>query len=645
MPGDIPQESPVPNVEPAALPTPYDQTQASPENFGGGAALGAQQAGSDAEQIADRARAIANKSADDTARGAGETLLTNQIISDVPGSGGFRSLNGHDAQNAAQPTIEEFNKGIDKIAAGLQPGAQQLAFAPYALSLKSEAARYVNRHLAGQVQVISAVGYKTATAATIGKLGSLDTVMDPAERATNLSRLSDNTIKQAQLVLGQSATSEEIDNFVAPVMQNAVMTALETFKANSDKPGVMDEAKKFLESESGLLGKARTQLIAGQIYRRDDTNKGLKAAQDIARQNTIQDTSIINDGAVNALSNMGLSPEVQKIAEQELQRRAVTGRQMQKQSNEGAFTAGVTSIRKNDQGGLQDALDSLSVPGGGGGEFQAALMALRDKHAKEDARSPAVLRQQADALDAASTLLASTRASDTTLDAFMSQPVGENPDGSPGPRLAATLSLSGHAKIAKAFMDQQRRESTDKPLDGQSMGQVMTTLKDALGYPVGNSKIAPSDRMIAERNHVVDYVRQQRNAWQEANPGKTPGAEDYQGWINDQVGKVEGTSPKGFFNLFASDKRRVDIDLDARQGAPPVPVAQSSVAAASPAATPAAVLPPLPGTAGAPPVPAQHAAAAPPPGQVRVLSKTGVFRYVPAAQLDAFIAGGATLAQ
>lgn len=555
----------IPDLTPQALPTPFNGNRATAEDFGSDAGDSVQHVGALANQLAVKARDNANVSAVLDARGTADTALNQQILDDKTG---FRSLHGHDAMAGSDQAVGNFDKTLGQIGGSLSNDEQRRAFAQYALQLKQEAFRHVQGHLAQETQTVDADAYKTAVGAVVQRLGALPVAMDPVQQQKALADLELTARVRAVQVLGKSASPAEIANFTVQAKARGVDQTLETLLANENAPGALARAKQIIQDPqtAQLLGGARTAIIEGRIFRRADQQEGVAWARAAAQGSVYPGTSMISDDADDKLTKLAnlpdSRPEMVKVAENELQRLKVRGRQVQKDRNDSAFTIGINAVHKGDDDAFQRAVDILSVPNAGtdAGEKLKTLYDFQATQNRRDSRSPEVVRAQANAFNDAQTLLGSVRASDMTIDSFLS-----NNKANDGRTLAEALSPTGLVQIGAKFTEKQKHEAADKPLDGGVTRQIAGTLQEALDFPT-SPQVGLTDQQIAQRNHIQDHVRAQRNQWLIDNPNKQPGAEDYQGWINEETGKVPGTAP----HLWSSDRRRVDLELE-QLGAAPAP--------------------------------------------------------------------------
>lgn len=576
---------------PRPLPTPYADTPYSPQGFGDSIGSAVEQGADVLGNVTKEARDKANVSATLAARGIADNTFNQKITSDVTG---FRALKGHDAMAGADDALNQFGGqgdqiggALGKVMDSLSNDDQKRAFAGYALQLKQEAFRLVQTHLTQQSQLIDADAYKGAQSALINKLGSLPVAMDPVLRQAQFDEIEKNATARAQQIFGRSASPSDIANFTVAARHLGVEQVLDTLKG-ADTPQALDEAKRVITDPKTreLLGGARTSTVESEIYRRDDQQQGLAAAQAAARASLMPGTTVVTEDADKMIDQLSqrsdMRPTMIKVAREALDRMKLDGRRIEDSRSFTAFTQGLDAVRKGDNNGLQKSLDTLSVADGTQqrGELFERLMNFQSAQTKRLANTPAAQRQQAFAYADAESILGNTRASDTSLQEFLTN--NSTSDGRP---LAEALSGPNISKLTVAFEKKKTQEAADKPLDKPANDLIKQNLADALDFPT-TSGIALSDEQIAERNHVQDYVRQQRNAWIEQNPKKEPGAEQYQEWINDQIGRVPGTG--GFFSR---NTRRVDLEIQQAQART---AAQSSPDASAAAPTPAATAPTAP---------------------------------------------------
>lgn len=557
MATQIPGTGDVPDVTPQALPQPYNSNRATPEDFGADQADTAQRQSQNEEEIRKESAESANLTAVLAARGAADTALNGQILND---NTGFRSLHGYDAIAASDKAVGDFDQTLNKIGGSLVNERQKQIFAQYALGLKEDAFRHVTGHLAQERQLVDATAYKSAETALIQRGGALPVVMDPDQTQKMLADAETTAKARAVQVLGRSASQAQIDSFTLPARAKVVDQVLETLLANEGSPGALDRARQVIADPetSKLLGGARTAIIEGRINRRSDQQAGAAIVQAIvhAPENVYPGTTIINENADAALASLdgkpNVTPGMLKVAGDTLEQMKKRGREVQNQRVDAAYTQGIQAAHDNNGDAFQRAIDVLTVPNSGpeSGQRLRSLYEFKSQLARQDAHAPATIRAQAYAWNDAQAILGQTRASDTPLDAFLAS------KGSDGKPLIESLSAPDLKKIGNEYQKKIQHEAADKPLETTKVKQIATTLQVAAQFPA-SPLIGLTEEQIALRNHIQDHVRQARNQWVEDNPGKSPGDEDYQGWINEEIAKVPGSAPHWYsYNL-----RRAEIEI------------------------------------------------------------------------------------
>lgn len=617
MANQIPGTDDVPDVTPKPLAPPFNGNRATPEDFGADAGNSLNQAGELANQVATRARNDANLDAVLAARGVADNALNKQILDDTVG---FRSLHGYDAQAASDKTLGTFDATLNKIGGGLANDDQRRTFAQYALGLKQEADRHVQGHLAQERQTIGVEAYKTAETALIQRLGSLPVAIDPAQQKQALDSIEISARARAVRVLGNLAPPETIAKFTVAARAKGVDQILETLLANENAPGALQRAKEVIKdpATAQLLGGARTAIIEGRIFRRADQQEGLAWARAAAQSSLYPGTSMIGDDADDKLATLAAQPdsrpEMLKVAENELQRLKVRGRQSQKDRNDNAFTIGINAVHNGDDKAFQGAVDKLSVPNAGtdAGEKLKALYDFQDKQGKKVANSPESIKAQSYALSDAIDILHNTRASETTVNDLLS-----NYKAADGRTFAEALGPKGTATFRTAFEKQRTGEEKDVPLSKSQQDQVFSSLKDAFNWTATNRiQLGAEDQ--DRLNHVIDYVRSQRNDWREENPNKQPQSEDIQRWAKEQILKRDSG------HWYKSNSRVVDLEIAASRVAaatgqsPSAVVSDGGIDGGVPAAgTPAAI----------PPQPTAASQVAPTPAAAPPAKRITAYRY------------------
>lgn len=158
MAGALPQIPGVPELEARseALPTPYNEQRVTPEDLGSGKEIGnaLENFGSTAGQLGagvlEKQQAIAAKAksdADATAfaqADADQQNVSNKLTTD------FKQLQGANAHDAYQDTLQGFDDSANKIAAKLQPGPQRDSFVARAALHRDTLDTNLHAHLAQQ---------------------------------------------------------------------------------------------------------------------------------------------------------------------------------------------------------------------------------------------------------------------------------------------------------------------------------------------------------------------------------------------------------------------------------------------------------------------------------------------------------------
>ena len=175
----------------APRPTPYDTRRQDPDAFGAGLGEGLVRLAGAVERV--------TLEADKSAAQAAEATYAQEILGQVHGPQGFRSLQGHNAIQASTEVTEALQKRREELARGLKNERQRALFLERSHPEFLGAVRAVELHTGEQLEGVSRQSFKARMAAAGG--AALAVYTDPVERERQL-RTAAETVEQEAERLG-----------------------------------------------------------------------------------------------------------------------------------------------------------------------------------------------------------------------------------------------------------------------------------------------------------------------------------------------------------------------------------------------------------------------------------------------------------
>lgn len=260
---------PLPGGQTERLPTPFDKTSITPEQFGSGLGRGLAVAAEGLDRVYAQADATAAQEA--------ETRYSKQILDQVygttdPDTGeakpGFGSLKGHDALAASASLAKQLEDGRNEIASTLANDRQRRIFLGRTQGELLGALRSIESHTSEQVAFLQREGLKTRL--EVAAQGAASTVVTPGGQTDIIgaSRQIDAMREWLEIAAEQQGLKGgDAERFVREGQGGVAKAVLERLLEDPREGGRghSQDAKAFLEANRDILDPKTAAQFAARV--------------------------------------------------------------------------------------------------------------------------------------------------------------------------------------------------------------------------------------------------------------------------------------------------------------------------------------------------------------------------------------------